>query len=92
MLDAPDKSCEIIPLRYHYRFKMKSVLIRDIPDQTLAILKKRAKENHRSLQGELHALLSQATRNPEDVRGTFELKTVRTSGHQNWSREAIYEA
>jgi plasmid stability protein len=70
---------------------MKSVLIRDIPDQTLSILKRRAKENHRSLQGELHALLSQATRMPEATKNAFKLKTVRTCGQQNWSRGAIYD-
>jgi plasmid stability protein len=70
---------------------MKSLLIRNIPDRTLAVLKKRAKENHRSLQGELHALLSQATRGHGEIHGPFKLKTVRTSGLQNWSREAIYE-
>lgn len=39
---------------------MPQVLIRDLDDETLRKLKKRAAENRRSLQRELHLILSQA--------------------------------
>lgn len=39
---------------------MPQVLIRDIDNETLKKLKKRAEENHRSLQRELHVILSEA--------------------------------
>ncbi len=39
---------------------MAQVLIRDLHGETLKKLKQRAEENHRSLQGELHLILTQA--------------------------------
>lgn len=38
---------------------MAQVLIRDLDDETLNRLKKMAVKNHRSLQGELHAIVTQ---------------------------------
>ena len=70
---------------------MKSILLRDIPETTIDRLKKQARLHHRSLQGELHALLTEAASRPAGKTGELKLKTVRTSGLQNWSREAIYE-
>jgi plasmid stability protein len=70
---------------------MKSILLRDIPETTLERLKQRALHHHRSLQGELHALLTQAASMPVGKTGELQLKTVHTKGLQNWSREAIYE-
>ncbi len=70
---------------------MKSLHIRDVPEKTIERLKQRALRHHRSLQGELQALLedaaaqSVATKPPE-----FRLRTVRTTGTQDWSREAMY--
>jgi plasmid stability protein len=46
---------------------MAQVLIRDLDDETLKRLKKRAADNHRSLQGELHAIVTQ-TIEPEKFR------------------------
>lgn len=40
---------------------MAQVLIRDLPDETLKQLKEQAAKNHRSLQGELHAIVTKAT-------------------------------
>ena len=37
---------------------MAQVLIRDLSDEILKWLKRRAAENHRSLQGELHAIIT----------------------------------
>jgi len=70
---------------------MKSILLRGIPETTLETLKRRARSNHRSLQGELHALLTEAAACPVGKTSEFQIKTVRTAGLQNWSREAIYE-
>ncbi len=71
---------------------MKSIHIRDVPEATLERLKLRAVRHHRSLQGELQALLAEAAKQVE-VEGAveFSLNTVRTKGTQNWSREGIYD-
>ncbi len=71
---------------------MKALHIRDMPGPTLDRLKRRARLHHRSLQGELHAILEDAAKIilPEDL-SEFALKTVKTSGKQDWSREGIYE-
>ena len=39
---------------------MAQVLIRDLDDETLKQLKEQAARNHRSLQGELHAIVTRA--------------------------------
>ena len=53
---------------------MAQVLIRDLDSETLKRLKKRAEENHRSLQRELHLILSQAAASA-DESGTRRLST-----------------
>ena len=76
----------------HYATTMKSLHIRDVPEQTIERLKRRAMRHHRSLQGELQALLEEAAK--QAVIGEspeFSLHTVRTQGNQNWSREGLYE-
>lgn len=71
---------------------MKSIHIRDIAEVTIEKLKLRAQRHHRSLQGELKALLTEAAAQVEPGEsGEFTLQTVRTPGLQNWSREGIYE-
>lgn len=39
---------------------MKQVLVRGLGDEVVSKLKKRAERNHRSLQGELHAIITSA--------------------------------
>jgi len=71
---------------------MKSLHIRDVPEQTIERLKRRASRHHRSLQGELQVLLEEAAK--QVVSGDsleFSLHTVRTHGNQDWSREGLYE-
>ncbi len=76
----------------HYATTMKSLHIRAVPEQTIERLKRRARRHHRSLQGELQALLEEAAKQGvSDDGGEFSLHTVRTQGVQNWSREGIYE-
>jgi len=70
---------------------MKSILLRGVPETTLEKLKIRARTHHRSLQGEIHALLSEAVVGPGGKTSDFQIKTVHTGGLQNWSRKAIYE-
>lgn len=41
---------------------MAQILIRDLDEELVAVLKKRAKANHRSLQGEVKALLQEKVR------------------------------
>jgi plasmid stability protein len=71
---------------------MKSLHIRDVPETTIARLKRRALRHHRSLQGELVAVLEEAARQiPAGETAEFSLHTVKTDGSQNWTREEIYE-
>jgi len=71
---------------------MKSILIRNISPKTLSSLKRLARINHRSLQGELHAILEHAVRTeismPEEEN--LDLITVKTGGKASWKREEIY--
>jgi plasmid stability protein len=39
---------------------MAQILVRDLDDATVARLKERARDNHRSLQGEVKAILEEA--------------------------------
>ena len=70
---------------------MKSILLRGVSDEMMERLKARARQHHRSLQGELHAVLEAALNTPTSSGGDFPLKTVRTSNSSRWSREEIYE-
>ena len=76
----------------HYATAMKSLHIRDVPEQTIERLKRRASRHHRSLQGELQALLEEAAKQAvSDDSPEFSIQTVKTQGTQDWSREGIYE-
>ena len=79
---------------YHYNTSMKSLHIRDIPEGTLDALKRLAKGHHRSLQGELHAILEHAARSAPPPRPeTLEWITVTTGiSESTWSRNEIYDA
>jgi plasmid stability protein len=71
---------------------MKSLHIRDVPEQTIERLKRRASQHHRSLQGELQVLLEEAAKQVVlSANSEFSLHTVRTHGNQDWSREGLYE-
>jgi hypothetical protein len=70
---------------------MKSILIRDLPEQTLENLKQLAAYHHRSLQGELHRILEEASRRTPNLNsGSFKIKTVNTGMQGTWSRDEIY--
>ena len=73
---------------------MKSILIRGLPEDTLARLKHRAKRHRRSLQKEVQALLEDAAQMipaEESTEPTLKLHIVHSGkSDSTWSREAIY--
>ena len=71
---------------------MKAIHIREIPSETIEALKRLARENHRSLQGELRDILEKASRRAptSDMDDDLDLVTVRTGSTSTWHREEIY--
>jgi plasmid stability protein len=71
---------------------MKSIHIRDVDEATLARLKQRAVLHHRSLQGELHAILDEAVQRmpKQDRSDELDLIVVETNNSGNWSRDTVY--
>jgi plasmid stability protein len=76
---------------------MSTILIRDLPADTHAALKRLAEAHRRSLQQELHAILAQAAAGaPSDVRLSeplelyFAKPTSKRKSKGTWSREDIY--
>ena len=71
---------------------MKSILIRDLAPCTLEALKRLAKMHNRSLQGELHEIVTRAAEfaPPPDIERSFRIVTVRTGGESSWHREEMY--
>ncbi len=72
---------------------MKSIHIRDIDPFILKRLKRLAEFHHRSMQGELKQIISEAVRklpeaSPED---SLDLITVSTGNKTPWTREDYYE-
>ena len=71
---------------------MAAVHIRDVPDETLEALKRRARRHQRSLQGELRLILTSAAQvelAPERLP-PLKLHFSTASPETNWSREEIY--
>ncbi len=72
---------------------MKSLHIRDLPEDTLAGLKRRAERHRRSLQKELRLLLEEAARmEPTDLKepARLSLRKVKTGAKGTWRRKEIY--
>ena len=71
---------------------MSSIHVRDVAPATLRALKRLARSNRRSLQGELLAILERAARMapPEPPASPLDLVTVRTGRTAPWSREEMY--
>jgi antitoxin FitA len=67
--------------------------IKDVPEEQVRRLRERAKANHRSLQGELRALIDEATGTPrsltvdEVVAGLSKLDLVRRDEAERLVRE-----
>ena len=71
---------------------MKSLHIRNIDYDMLENLKRLARSHNRSLQGEIHFILTKAARMApsEDADEELDLVTVKTDGRSNWDRDEIY--
>ena len=74
---------------------MKSLHIRDVDETILERLKLLAQLHHRSMQGEIRAILEDAARRaPERAEATvrpLNINTVSTgSGYTTWHRQEIY--
>ncbi|MFO8064123.1 MAG: Arc family DNA-binding protein [Spirochaetia bacterium] len=72
---------------------MKSLHIRDVDPWVLQRLRRRAELHHRSMQGELRAILEEAARRtPEsDTIDPNEIITVSVAERGPWNREDIYD-
>ena len=72
---------------------MKSIHIRDIDQKLLQRLKKLAKMHHRSMQGELKTIISEAVRKIPEAGPDEELDliSVSTENRQPWRREDYYD-
>ena len=71
---------------------MPGLNIRDVPEETIRALKRRARAHHRSVQGEIRAILDEAARSapPESGYAPIELNHVDVGGDHPWTREDIY--
>ncbi len=71
---------------------MPSVLVRNLPQDVVAALKRRAAAHHRSLQKELLSLLEKAADDapPVEPWPALRLTLAPESTEADWSREAIY--
>ena len=71
---------------------MSSVHIRDVQPATLDALKRLARSHHRSLQGELRAILDRAAQfaPPDEDTRLLDLVTTRTGHAASWNRDEIY--
>ncbi len=77
---------------YYYDTGMSAIHVTNIPPETILDLKRLARSHHRSLQGELRAILDRAAglAPPEPDTRTLNLVTVKTGYTGAWSREEIY--
>lgn len=71
---------------------MKSIHIRDVDPLVIMNLQKRAKMHHRSMQGELRAILQEAADRVPEVEecDPEQLITVNTGSQGTWRREDMY--
>lgn len=77
---------------YYSNTDMSAVHVTNIAPETILALKRLARSHHRSLQGELRAILDRAAKlaPPEPDTRTLDLVTVKTGYTGAWSREEIY--
>jgi len=71
---------------------MPGVHVRGVPAETLRALLRSARAHHRSLQGEIRAILDAAARAapPEHAYPPIRLKHVEVGSGVPWSREGVY--
>ena len=72
---------------------MPSVHLRDVPKPVLDALKRRAKAHHRSLQGELHAIIEEAAFSAPPAEGYRPLRLHLSASQSQapWVREDLYD-
>jgi plasmid stability protein len=74
---------------------MRAIHVRDVDDAVVEALKARAARNHRSLQGEIRAILEETIRGGAAATGrraaTLRIKTVRLGAPVTYSRDVIYD-
>jgi plasmid stability protein len=74
---------------------MPAIHIREVDDAVLDALKVRAARNHRSLQGEIRAILEETVRtggSSARAKGRrLRIKTVRVGAPVSYSRDVLYE-
>jgi plasmid stability protein len=72
---------------------MPSLHVRDLPEAVVEALKRRARVHHRSLQGEVQAILEEAARAAPPAEGypPLELEMSRQASARPWTREDIYD-
>jgi plasmid stability protein len=74
---------------------MPAIHVRDVDDAIVDALKARAARNHRSLQGEIRAILEESVRGTEASarrrKPRLQIKTVRVGAPVRYSRDVVYE-
>ncbi len=73
---------------------MQAVHIRDVPEETLEALRRRAARRGHSMQQELRAVLTRAASEPADdvPPRAFRLHTVTTGRRESFDRADFYHA
>ena len=71
---------------------MPGIHVRDLSEDTVRALKRRALAHHRSLQGEVTAILTAAAKAapPEGGYAPIRLHHVDIGGGANWTRDEVY--
>lgn len=71
---------------------MPGIHVRDLSEDTVRALKRRAGAHHRSLQGEVMAILTEAAKAspPEEGYAPIRLHHVDIGSARHWTREEIY--
>ena len=71
---------------------MPGIHVRDLTDDTMQALKRRARAHHRSVQGEVRAILVEAARASPPAGGypPIRLKHVAVGSGRPWTRDDIY--
>lgn len=71
---------------------MKSLHIRDVDEDVVTSLHRLARAHHRSVQGEMRAILEQAAKYAAalDIHEPLDIVTVDTGRTGAWSRRQIY--
>ncbi|MDP2308750.1 MAG: Arc family DNA-binding protein [Pseudomonadota bacterium] len=72
---------------------MQALHVRNVPEHIVAALKRRAEAHHRSLQGELLALLEEAALRAPPAEPPSPLRLVLSAEPVagTWSREELYD-